>query len=353
MATIKLPFINSYPDRHGKTRYYFRRRGFRRVSLPGQVGSPEFMAAYQDAAAEKIEVGKSRSAPGTIPVVLSAYYQSMAFTNLAPGTQKVRRGILEGFRAEHGTKRVFKLNRDHIEIIVADRVKNRGAGSGHNFLVAISSLLSYAVESRIIKENPAKGVAKVKQDKAGGTYCWSEEDVARFEAHYPIGTRERLALGLLIYTVQRRSDVIRLGPQYIRDGKIRVRQKKTGTVLTIPIHSALQKILDATPTTHMTFLVTQRGRPFAPTIFSNWFKTKIREVGLPEKACVHGLRKAGCRRLAEAGCSASVIQAISGHLSLREVERYCRDVNQEMLAEQGIAALENTKSRRTSRDITN
>ena len=43
-----------------------------------------------------------------------------------------------------------------------------------------------------------------------------------------------------------------------------------------------------------------------------------------------------CRRLAEAGCSASVIAAISGHATLREVSRYAAAAEQVRLAHIGI-----------------
>ena len=34
-----LPYIQAFPDRHGKWRYYYRRRGRKRVSLPGRPGN--------------------------------------------------------------------------------------------------------------------------------------------------------------------------------------------------------------------------------------------------------------------------------------------------------------------------
>jgi integrase len=64
---------------------------------------------------------------------------------------------------------------------------------------------------------------------------------------------------------------------------------------------------------------------------------------LPKHCVAHGLRKAACRRLAEAGCSSKVIAAISGHLSLREVERYTRAAEQKRMAQLGMAALVKAK----------
>ena len=179
--------------------------------------------------------------------------------------------------------------------------------------------------------------------RSAGFYSWTEDDIAAFEAKHPIGSRARLALALLLFTAQRRADVIKLGRQHMRDGLIHVRQSKTGTSLAIPVHSDLRAVLDATPSEHLTFLVTLGGKPFHADAFSHWFKKMCREAGLPPRATVHGLRKAACRRLAEAGCSASIIASISGHSTLREVSRYTAAAEQVHLARQGIEAVTRTK----------
>ena len=40
------PFCQGFVDRHGRSRWYFRKRGFNRTPLPGLPWSPEFMAAH-------------------------------------------------------------------------------------------------------------------------------------------------------------------------------------------------------------------------------------------------------------------------------------------------------------------
>ena len=77
--------------------------------------------------------------------------------------------------------------------------------------------------------------------------------------------------------------------------------------------------------------------------FSDWFKCAVRMAGLPADASVHGLRKAAARRLAEAGCSANIIAAMTGHASLKEVARYTQAADQLRLARQGVEALTKTK----------
>src|SRR6202022_4595375 len=93
-------------------------------------------------------------------------------------------------------------------------------------------------------------------------------------------TRARLAFALLLYTAQRRGDVVHMGRQHIRDGALQVRQQKTSAALVIPLHSNLRAILDATSPDNMTFLMTREGKPFTAAGFTNWFRECCNEAGL-------------------------------------------------------------------------
>src|SRR5947209_3053307 len=100
-------FVHSYIDRHGKARFYFRRPGFKKVPLPSLPWSPQFMAVYEAALAgqaARIEIGATRTTPGTINALTVAYLNSGIFRSLADETQRTRRNILERFRTEHGEK---------------------------------------------------------------------------------------------------------------------------------------------------------------------------------------------------------------------------------------------------------
>jgi integrase len=123
------------------------------------------------------------------------------------------------------------------------------------------------------------------------------------------------------------------GRQHVRDGAIAVRQQKTGATLQIPIHAELRQALDASPSEHLTFLVTWQGKPFTGRGFGNWFHKCCADAKLPSACSAHGLRKAACRRLAEAGCTAHQIAAISGHVTLQEIERYTNAADQVRLAQ--------------------
>jgi integrase len=341
MTRIRLQYVHEFRDRHGKVRRYFRRPGFKRVRLPGVPGSQAFMDAYQSAldGGARIEIGATRSAAGTVGALVSAYLSGIGFNNLAPETQRSRRGILERFRDEHGSKRVATLQREHVQKMVAAKAGTPSAA--RNFLNTLHMLMAFAVECGVRPDDPTLSIKRPKI-KTAGWRTWTEEDIAAFEAKHPVGTQARLAMALMLFTGQRRGDIVHMGRQHVRNGAIAVRQHKTETPLTIPIHPDLQTILDATPSEHLPFLTTAHGKPFTSAAgFGNWFGKCCREAGLPKGTAAHGFRKAACRRLAEAGCTALEIMAISGHKSLSEVQRYCAAADQVRMARSAQAKAHN------------
>ena len=106
------------------------------------------------------------------------------------------------------------------------------------------------------RSNTTIGIKMLKKIRSGGFHCWTDEELEIFERHWPIGTRERLAFALLLYSFQRRGDVIRLGRQHVAQGCLAIVQHKTKAKLTIPVHPDLQRIIDATPSGNLTFLCT-------------------------------------------------------------------------------------------------
>jgi integrase len=334
---MKPPFryVQSFVDKKTSAAFhYFRRPGFPRKRLPGLPGSREFMAAYQDALDQpQTQIGAKRTKAGTVSAAIVGYYDStMFFGALAPGTQAMRRAILERFRAEHGDRPISTMPPKFIALML-NRMKPFAA---RNWLKTIRHLMQFCVAQEMIAADPTLGV-KLPRAKSDGIYTWTEAEISQFEAHHAPGTKERLAFALLLYTAQRRGDVVRMGRQHVRDGVLQVRQDKTGAVLAIPLHSDLRIILDAMPGEHLTFLTTSFGRPFTAAGFGNWFRDACNAAGLHARCSAHGLRKAACRRLAEAGCSANEIAAISGHVTLREVERYTKAADQERMARNAMA----------------
>jgi integrase len=338
MGRIKLPHVNSFRNRHGTMVFYFRRRGCKGVRLRGVPGSVEFMAAYAAAieGQEPIEIGAKRSPVGSVAATIGLYFGSTAFTNLAVETQRTRRNILERFREEHGDKRIAAIERKHVQAMVT--AKGKTPSAARNFLHTLRAMIAFAIDAGICTDDPTIGVKRPKI-RTDGYRTWSEDDIAAFEAAHPIGTVPRLALALLVYTGQRRSDIVAMGLQHVRGDLISVRQQKTRTPLLIPMHPALRAAIEATPSGHLTFLATAFGKARTANGFGTWFRECCNAAGLANGTSAHGLRKAACRRLAEAGCSANEIMAISGHTSLREVERYTKAADQERMARAAMKRL--------------
>jgi integrase len=336
MTRIRLEYVREYQDRHGKLRRYFRRKGYKQIPLPGLPGSEEFMAAYQAALACITvlgEIGANRTRPGTVNAAIVGYYQSLAFRELALGTQRGRRTILEQFRQAHGDKRVATLPQKFI-VQMLSRMK---PVSARNWLKALRGLHEFAVAEGFRPDNPAQGF-KLAKHKVKSHHPWTAEEIAQFEAHYPIGTKARLAIALLLNTAQRPGDVTRMGPQHVRNGAIHLRQQKTGAELAIPISADLKKVLDATPCKHLTFLTTNSGRQFDAPAFSRQVRIWCDAAGL--KHCTaHGLRHTAGYRLADSGATTHEIAAMTGHKSLGEVQRYTRGADQAKLAHRAMAKL--------------
>lgn len=335
---IRLQYVQAFSDRHGKPRYYFRRPGYKRIPLPGSPGSAEFMTAYHAALGghevERAPIGAGRSAAGTLSSAIAAYYCHPSFTTLATGTQKMRRAILESFRADHGERRLALLEQKHIATLLGAKK----AFAARNWLKTLRGLMQFAVVAQLRRDDPTDGLKPMKA-KAGTIATWTEAEIARYRERHPVGSTARLAMELLLGTAQRRGDVVRMGPQHVRDGLMTIRQEKTGNELVIPLHPELAAVLTASTIGHLSFLTTGAGKPFTAAGFGNLFRDWCNEAGLPAHCSSHGLRKAACRRLAEAGCSEHQIAAISGHESLSEVRRYTRAANRAGMARDAMATV--------------
>ncbi|WP_347264380.1 tyrosine-type recombinase/integrase [Nitrobacter sp.] len=204
-------------------------------------------------------------------------------------------------------------------------------------------LMQLAIELGMRNDDPTLGIKTLKI-RSDGFQIWGPEHIEKFRNRHAIGTKARLALELLLNTAQRRSDVVRMGRQHVRDGILSIRQQKTGTLVEIPILPELQEALDAMPADHLTYLTTEYGQAFSAAGFGNWFRERCNEADLPKGYASHGLRKAAATRLADAGCTDHEIMAWGGWETLKEVQRYTKAANRKRLAQSGRVKLETRTS---------
>lgn len=340
---IRLRYVRHWVDKKtGRPYARLRLPGQDEISLPGLIGSAEFMAGYHAAMrgeqpAAVVAAVTARTGPGTVNNAVALYLDSTAYLARVPSedSRKRQAATLKQFRKVVGELRLAEIDGKYIDRVLADAPT---PGVARTWLITIRPFFEWAVKQQMIEADPTAG-KKVELPKSDGHHTWIEEQIARFQNHYGIGTRERLAFELLICTGQRRSDVIRMGRQHVKDGVLTIKQQKTGVPVSIPVHPQLAAAIAACPSGNMTFLTTGRGTPVSGGEFGRVFRAAVEAAGLPDECVPHGLRKAMCRRLAELGMTPHQIAAVSGHLTLKEVERYTKDFDRKQAAKQSMAAL--------------
>ncbi|MGO7364968.1 tyrosine-type recombinase/integrase [Rhizobium leguminosarum] len=344
MSHRRLPrYVRRYKDRNGKWRTYLRRPGRPQLALPEPLLSESFWKAYHSALENNatiiLEVGASKTIPGTFDALISQYYKSSAFTTLEKSTQATYRNQIEQFRKDYGTKPVSSFKAKHVDAILG-AVAARSTAQAHKLRKRLGTLMRLAVKWEFATDNPMLHAERIRH-KTKGYEPWTEGDIAKFYTRWREGTPQRIAVEILLFTGLRRSDAVRLGRQHIQNDRIVTKIKKSGDMVevSIPIHETFRRVLGTITHNHLNFIVTAYGEARSEKAFTNWIIDAAREAGLPPHRSPHGLRKAACIRLAQAGCSASQIMAVTGHKNLAEVETYVRDANKLTLADDAMAKL--------------
>jgi integrase len=360
---IPIRYYSEDTDRHGNRRGYTRIDGVGKIRVKALPPSAEFYAEHErnlkellgrrDGTAPSPKPKRGAPAnPNSLGWLIGRYYEGAKFRQLDPKTQKVRRGILDKVRERPAGRLPYRqMQPRHVATLRDEKLATPAAAN--SLVKALRQVFTWAMkpETDLADDNPAAKVDYL-DGSPDGFHTWTLEEVEAFEEHHAIGTKARLALALLLYTGVRRSDLVRLGPQHIREipddnGALRPHlrfevfkgRNSNPKTLTIPILPTLQAILDATPSGHLTFLATEFGKPYSGDGFGNWFRRQCRAVGLKECSS-HGLRKAGATLAAEGGATAHELMAMYGWDSLKQPELYTRKASQARLARPGAAALE-------------
>lgn len=219
----------------------------------------------------------------------------------------------------------------------------RGNGAGTGFARSASSLFAWAVSRDWIEHNPMAGA---KALPGGSLPAWTEAEARLAMAELPEPLRR--AVVLAYHTGQRRTDLVRL-PWSAYDGAtIRLRQQKTGVALVLPVHRELRAELDAWPRQATIMLTATRGAAWTPQSLSHALPIALAAIGITRRLTIHGLRKLAATRLAEAGCSAHEIAAITGHKSLAMVQLYTATADQERLASAAVIRLQQRPRKRAT-----
>jgi integrase len=325
------PYVSRERSRHGRVNFYFRRAHGKRVRLP-DLYDPAFDEAYMTALhGSEVTTSKGKVSTSSLEWLIDRYRQSSAYSGLAPATRRQRDNIFSHVIEGAGHAPYKAVTR---KTIVDGRERRKDTpAQARNFLDAMRGLFRWAVDVQLIEHDPTAGVKNPKRPKTAGFPAWTEDDLQLFEKHWPIGTKERVWLDVLLYTGLRRGDAVLLGRQHVRDGIATLRTGKTGTEVTIPILQVLQRTLEAGPTGDLTFIVGESGRSLTKESFGNMFRAACREAGVDKSA--HGLRKIAATRAAEAGATVAELEAMFGWNGGTMASLYTKTANRRRLALRG------------------
>lgn len=348
MGTIKLKYLYRDVTRHGQIRWHVRVPGQKpvRIDTKGEPGSKEFLDAYNavmDITKPYKRIVRSKATPGTLRWLVEQYKNSADFMRLKSSTRRVRARLLERIcqspskdkKRTAGDERAGSITSAHIQAGRDRRADKPEAAN--SFVKALRALFRWAKAAGHVESNPALDVP-LFPSRTGGWRPWTVNEIRHFQDCYPLGTKERLALELMINTGFRRSDVVRLGRQHVRNGEIEIRPVKTpDIVVTIDLLEPLAKAIDATQCGDLTFLQTEFGRPYTGDGFGGWFRRKCNAIGITGSP--HGLRKAAAEVAAENGASEMQLMSIFGWTSGKQAAHYTRSANRRKMGVEASSKL--------------
>lgn len=350
MIKTRLKYCVFDPDPRGNPRYYVRLPGRPKIRIretfEDENGciTAEFLTAYRAACEGAKAVKRNPPKEDTFDWLVDRYYRSAEFRDLDPATQVNKRRILGEFLLSAGPLPYKKYR--HEDVIASHKKRRATPAAADNFLKSLSRLFNWAIENKLATYNPVVGVKKTH--KSDGWHTWTDAEVSKFRSHFPIGTKPRLALELLLAVGARRSDAHRLGRQHESDGWLRFtahkNRKKSPVVIEVPILPELRAALDQTKTGDLTYIVSERGQPYTVESFGNMFRQWCNEAGLPH-CSAHGLRKAAAVALAENGATAPELCAIFGWTKLETAEIYIRRAQKKKMARNAFARLDDFRNR--------
>jgi integrase len=334
MPRPRPPYLSREITRHGKSVWYVRRDG-KRNRIKAEYGTPEFDAEYQTALAANQPAKEARTAAGTLAWLIECFQGTAAWQARSEATRAKWDSIYRKAIETAGEIPLSAITPKSIRAGLERRAHT--PGQAQHFLNAMRALFGWAINVQLLKVNPTFGIAAPARKRDSGIRPWTEEDVAAYEKAWPVGTRQRIWLDVLLYTGLRRGDAVRLGRQHVRDGLATIKTEKTGMIVTIPILPILAESLAAGPCGDLSFIAGARGQPMAKQSFSNEFGIACRAAGVPGSA--HGVRKIAATRAANAGATVAELEAIFGWSGGKMASLYTRAADRQRLARRAMHKL--------------
>lgn len=348
MPRPRPPHLHKETSRHGRTVWYVRIGKGPRIRIKAEFGTERFKLEY-GAAVEGKPLESKRVATTSLQWLWDGYRQTGAWQELSPATRKQRENIMLHVLNESGAAPFGAIKKTHVVAGLDRRAKTPAAA--RNFLDTMKGLFRWALERELVRDDPTATVKAPKRKKNQGFPAWTREDVLAYQRRWPLGTRQRVWLDVILYTGPRRGDASRIGRQHMKqvrgeDGTLmtvaQFKTEKSGEMVTVtlPILPPLQRTLEAGPIGDLAWIVGARGKPFTKESFGNEFSAAARAAGIKKSA--HGVRKIAATIAAENGATAHQLMAIFGWTSIRQAEVYTREAERSRLAAQAMSKLDET-----------
>lgn len=359
------PHVSSFTDRHGKTRWRFRKAGHKDTVIPGEPHSAEFDAAYEAIvggrpAKTNVILLAGGVRPRSIKHAYKLLKESGAWLKLDFSTRDRYGRLIETLLTRKAGSEIIgdgplaEVKRTHVKQWL--QFHKDTPTMQKIMLICISKLIMIGIENEWITADPTYKMMKDNRHDTDGHATWTPEQCDQFEQFYPLGSTPRVAFALGVWLGLRASDIARLRwdhlttKRMIINGEERTvegfeilpfkgRKKKKGQTVFLPITPELAHELAPLSRDTDFVLLSSWKRGYSPRTLSGRMIQWVRAAGLPAGRLAgdlalscHGLRKALGMRMAETGASTREMMDVLGHNSPSQAELYSRKARQVHLA---------------------
>jgi hypothetical protein len=190
MPKPRPPYLHRQETRHGAVVWYVRRKHGARIRIRAEYGSEAFWTEYRAALEGKPPPSKVAKAH-TLGWAIERYRNSSAWAGLSNATRRHRENILRTVIKTAGNVPLRDITQ---EVIAAGRERRKDTPhAANNFLKTMRAFFAWAAdktEGNLVATDPTKGIKKLAgENDEIGFHTWSLEEMDRFEAYWPLGTR--------------------------------------------------------------------------------------------------------------------------------------------------------------------
>lgn len=331
--------VTAYKDRHGKTRYRYRKAGKPTHHFQNEPGTNEFAAELAEA--QRAGIASKARVPFSMDDLADRMFRSPKWLDMKPSSQYTYRRIIERYLARTGKRGVryglYPAKRATVgglEKHIAELAET--PASANNLRKALKRLFGYAIKLGWMDTNPASETDGFKSGE--GWHTWTDEEFAQYRAYWPYGTMARLTLELAINTTARRCNLAELERDHLVKGRWQVAHVKDNEATSVAITKEARKAIEALPAAPIRYyIVSSTGRRYTTEGLGNRFRKWANEAGV--KGSLHGIRKGVSRQLAESGATDAQGRAITGQKKDKTFAHYAAKANRANLADAAQARL--------------